>query len=129
SDGRREPIARRTGRLSRFKFWQTPSGVEQLAAQHRETAGSRLRRLAGGTANLGRQAFAPGRRAFLKDIALLGLCGFTLYDRRKPADQRVIQAAPSLESGPAAVLSDDVLDDVAMSAPSLMTPLAGFRMR
>src|SRR5207245_9944584 len=42
---------------------------------------------------------------------------------------RVIQAAPSLESGPAAVLSDDVLDDVAMSAPSLMTPLAGFRMR
>jgi murein DD-endopeptidase MepM/ murein hydrolase activator NlpD len=125
-----EPDADGAGRFQGLRFWQKPpSSAEEFAAPYAETAGFRLRCLAGGTTNLARQAFAPDRRAFLKDIALLGLCGFTIYDRRKPAAQGVIQAAPSLESARAAALPNDVLGDIALSAPSLLIPLAGFRMR
>jgi murein DD-endopeptidase MepM/ murein hydrolase activator NlpD len=66
---------------------------------------------------------------FLKDLALLGLGGFALYDRIKQGKPHAVEASPALRDVPAIAALENIPFDFVSPLLSFTLPIMGFSLK
>jgi murein DD-endopeptidase MepM/ murein hydrolase activator NlpD len=85
------------------------------------------RALCSAAASSGR-LLAPHRRAFLKDLGLLALSGYALYDRSRRGAEFQAHAS-AVDTEPRTASAPSHMDDVLPPRASFIVPISGFSLR